>query len=635
MSDHSNLSVYSNYVVVATLWVECTAGTGWWMRGYEMTHYKSNIRDIEFNLFEFLKVGEYYGMPPFESFGRETSMDALKEVDRLAREDFAASFVDGDRFEPELVDGEIKLPESVKKSLAAMYDGGWHLLGIDADLGGYDAPDSLRWAAAEPLIGANPSAFLYASGGLMAKVISAVGTPEQKDMFAKAIVDNRWSATMVLTEPDAGSDVGSGTSTAVHVEGDTYHLEGVKRFITSGEHDFSDNIIHLVLARPEGGEPGTKGLSMFIVPKFLLNEDGSLGARNGIYATNLEKKMGIKGSTTCELSMGIDEPCIGYLVGGVHEGIKQMFHVIEDARMMIGVKSASTLSTGFLNSLEYAQERVQSADMTQMMDKTAPRVEIIRHPDVRRMLMLQKAYAEGLRALWMYAAMTLDRVRLEPEDDYWPRLNDLLLPLVKGYSSEKAYELLATSLQVFGGSGFTKDYPIEQYIRDAKIDTLYEGTTAIQALDLFFRKIARDQGQTLMQFAEGIIEYVKGGSDEFAGERQDLGEAVENMQNHIGVLVGYSMASMEEPSEIYKTGLHTNTLLESLAEIVIAWLLLEQAEIASSSLDGANEEDTAFYTGKIASARFFVNDALPKVAIRTAAAESEDAWLMDLPDAAF
>jgi alkylation response protein AidB-like acyl-CoA dehydrogenase len=440
---------------------------------------------------------------------------------------------------------------------------------------------------------------------------------------------------MALTEPDAGSDVGAGTAKAVHIGGDEWHLEGVKRFITSGENDYYENIIHLVLARREGGPPGTKGLSMFIVPKYLVNEDGSLGARNGVYATGLEHKMGIKGSTTTELSLGVDEPCLGYLVGEVHEGIRQMFHVIEDARMLIGVKSAATLSTGYLNALDYAKERVQSADLAHSMDKTAPRVEIIRHPDVRRMLMLQKSYAEGLRALWMYTAWTLDKMRLDSDDPYWAALNDLLLPLVKGYSSEKAYELLATSLQVFGGSGYTQDYPMEQYIRDAKIDTLYEGTTAIQSLDLFFRKIARDQGQTLTRFTEDILEYVKGGSDEFAQERESLGQALEQAQNHIGALVGYSMASMQEGSEIYKAGLHTNTLLESLSEVVIAWLLLEPAEIASSKLADATGDDVAFYQGKIASARFFVNDALPKIALRTSAAQAEDGWLMDLPDEAF
>ncbi len=600
-----------------------------------MNHYKTNLRDIEFNLFEFLKVGDWYGTAPFDAFDEDTAGDALREVERLSREEFATSFVEADRTELELVDGKIALPDSVKASLDSLYDGDWHLLGIDPDLGGFGAPGSLRWATSEFFVGANPGVFLYASGGLMAKVIATEGTKEQKETWARWLIENRWGATMVLTEPDAGSDVGAGTSKAIHVEGDTYHLEGVKRFITSGENDYFDNIVHLVLARREGGEPGTKGLSMFIVPKYLVNEDGSLGERNGIYATSLEHKMGIRGSTTTELTMGTDEPCVGYLVGGVHEGIRQMFLVIEDARMMIGVKSAATLSTGYLNALAYAGERVQSPDMAQMADKTAPKVAIIRHPDVRRMLMLQKAYSEGLRALWMYTAMTLDKMHLNPDDAYWAKLNDLLLPMVKGYSSEKAYELLATSLQVFGGAGFTVDYPIEQYIRDAKIDTLYEGTTAIQGLDLFFRKIARDKGQTLMKLAEQILEYVKGGSDEFSVERQALGAALEQLQSHVGVLVGYSMASMQEPKEIYKAGLHTNTLLESLSEIVIAWLLLEQAEIAAAKLPEATGSDTGFYTGKVASARFFVKDALPKVAIRTAAAQSEDAWLMDLPDEAF
>jgi hypothetical protein len=600
-----------------------------------MSHYKSNRRDIEFNLFEYLKVGEYYGKEPFAAFDEDTARDALREVDRLATEEFANSFVDADRNPPELVDGEVRIPDAVKTSLDAMYDGGWHLLGMEENLGGFGAPDSLRWATSEMFIGADPATFLYASGGLMARVIAAEGTQEQMQKWAIPMVENRWGATMVLTEADAGSDVGAATSKAVLIEGDAYHLEGVKRFITSGENDYYENIIHLVLARREGGDPGTKGLSMFIVPKFHVNDDGSLGERNGIYTTSIEHKMGIKGSTTCELTMGVNEPCIGYLVGDVHQGIRQMFKVIEDARMMIGVKSAGTLSTGYLNALEYAKERVQSADLSQSMDKTAPRVEIIRHPDVRRMLMLQKAYAEGLRALWMYTTATLDNKVLHPDDEYWDKVNDLLLPMVKGYSSEKAYELLAQSLQVFGGSGYTQDYPIEQYIRDAKIDTLYEGTTAIQALDLFFRKIARDQGKTLMRFSEGMMEYVKGGTDEFATERQALGQALEQVQNHIGVLVGHTMNSMQNPTEIYKTGLHTNALLESLSEVTIAWLLLEHAEVASSALPDATGDDVGFYQGKIASAKFFVTDALPKVAMRTAAAQAEDGWLMELSDDAF
>ena len=600
-----------------------------------MSHYKSNLRDIEFNLFEAHPGRDYFGAEPFEDITHETAMDALREIERLAADEFAASFVEADRTHLELVDGEVQLPDGVKESLDAFHDGGWHLLGVPKSLGGFGAPELLRWAAVEMLVGANPGVFLYTSGSLMARVIEGTGTPEQIERFALPMVENNWGATMVLTEADAGSDVGSGTTKAVHVEGDVYHIEGVKRFITSGENDYYDNIIHLVLARREGGDPGTKGLSMFIVPKFMVNEDGSLGERNGVWTTSIEDKMGIKGSTTCELTFGLDEPAVGYLVGDVHAGIRQMFHVIEDARMLIGIKSASTLSTGYLNALEYAKERVQSADLTQARDKTAPRVSIIHHPDVRRSLMMQKSHAEGMRALALYAAWLSDQTALHPEDEDWAKLNDLMLPLVKGYSSEKGYELLAESLQVFGGNGFTRDYPLEQYIRDAKIDTIYEGTTAIQGLDLFFRKIARDQGATLMRLAQEILETVKGGSDELSEERELLGTALEDVQAHIGVIVGHSLASMENPPEIYKTGLHTTALLESLAEVVIGWLLIRHAEISLAAIGDASESDVAFYTGKVASARFFARNVLPKAALRREAAEREDGAVMDIPVEAF
>ncbi|MCJ7779878.1 MAG: acyl-CoA dehydrogenase, partial [Acidimicrobiia bacterium] len=556
--------------------------------------------------------------------------DMLREVDRLATEDFAESFVEADRTKLKLVDGNVELPPGVKKSLDALHDGGWHLVGVPPSLGGFGAPETLRWAAAELFAGANAAIYLYPIGGLMARVIEAVGTPEQVERFAKPMVERNWGATMVLTEADAGSDVGAGITKAIHVEGDKWHIEGVKRFITSGDNDYYENIIHLVLARRPGAEAGTKGLSMFIVPKYHLNEDGSIGERNGVVTTGLEDKMGIRGSTTCELTFGMEEPAVGYLVGDVHEGIRQMFLIIEDARMSIGVKAAATLSTGYLNALEYAQERVQSADLTQSRNKTAPRVTIIHHPAVRRMLMTQKVHAEGMRAMALYAAWVLDMGHLHPEEEYWAKLNDLLLPLVKGYSSEKAYELLAMSLQVLGGSGYSRDYPMEQYIRDAKIDTIYEGTTAIQGLDLFFRKIARDQGATLMRLGQDILETVKGGSEEMEAERELLGKALEDLQMHVGALVGYSMGAMQDPPQIYKTGLHTTSLLESLAEVVIGWLLIRHADIAIEAMPEASKADRAFYEGKVASARYFAKTVLPKAKLRRTLAETEDGALMDL-----
>jgi hypothetical protein len=310
-----------------------------------------------------------------------------------------------------------------------------------------------------------------------------------------------------------------------------------------------------------------------------------------------------------------------------------MFRVVEHARMTIGTKAAATLSTGYLNALEYARTRIQGPDLAEAANKAAPRVAIIRHPDVRRMLMLQKAHAEGLRALWSYTAWVGDMAALTTDRNLAARA-DLLLPLVKGYSSEKAYELLALSLQVLGGSGYTEDFPIGQYLRDAKIDSIYEGTTGIQALDLFFRKIVRDQGQAVASLAAEIGEFVKaGGSDDsLASEREELGRLLDDTQAQLGAAVAFLMAAREDSQQVYRVGLHLNELLESMAETVIAWQLLRHAEIASSLLENGQGD---FLVGKIASARFFVRHVAPKAAARRLAIEAEDGALMTLPDTAW
>ncbi len=592
-----------------------------------MSHYRSNLEDIQFILFDVFDIGEH-----LERFGLdvETAKALLGEVERLASNEWAASFVDADRIPLKLVDGTVELPESVKASLEAFREGGWDRFGLPEELGGTPVPLTLLWASQEMWLGANPTALFYGGSGLFASVLYFEGTDEQKEL-AKLMIDRRWGGSMVLTEPDAGSDVGAGVTKATQVEANTYHIEGVKRFITAAEHDSVENIVHLVLARTEGAPAGTKGLSMFAVPKFLVNPDGSLGERNGVFATNLEKKMGIKGSTTCELTFGMDRPAVGYLVGGVHEGIRQMFRVIENARMTIGMKSAATLSTGYLNALDYARERHQGADLARATDKTAPRVPIIAHPDVRRMLITQKAYAEGLRALTMYAAWCQEMSAMDPDDKSWESRSDFLLPLVKGYSSEKAYDLLATSLQVFGGSGYTQDYPIEQYIRDAKIDTVYEGTTGIQALDLFFRKIAKDQGQTVSALAQDIATFVKGTNDGdgMSGHRETLGRMLDELQGQIGTMVADGMAAMGgEPEGVYRVGLHANSLLESMAEVVIAWQLLRQLEVLG-------DRDDDFALGKKAAVAFLLADVEPKIRARRERAEQEEGSLMNLPDGAW
>ena len=366
-----------------------------------MSHYTANLRDIEFCLFDLLEREKVMGVAPYGEVDRTTAMGMLEEMKRLCENDLAASFVEGDRlgttFNKET--GDVTLPESFKKSYKAFIDGEWWRLDAPVELGGMKIPSSVRWALAEMVLGANPAVHIYASGYAFAQVAYVLGTEEQKKI-AKLMVEKHWGATMQLTEPDAGSDVGAGRSKAVEQGDGTWHITGTKLFITSGDADLYDNIVHFVLARREGGGPGTKGLSLFMIPKFMFDfETGALGERNGIYVTNVEHKMGLNVSSTCEINLGEKTPAVGYLLGDVHQGIAQMFKIIEFARMMVGTKAIATLSAGYQQALSYAKQRVQGGDMKVMNDKASPRVTIINHPDVRRSLMVQKSYSEGMRAL--------------------------------------------------------------------------------------------------------------------------------------------------------------------------------------------------------------------------------------------
>ncbi|GAA2811096.1 acyl-CoA dehydrogenase [Kitasatospora sp. CM 4170] len=609
-----------------------------------MGHYKSNLRDVEFNLFEVFGREQVYGTGPFADMDVETAKNILSEITRLAENDLAASFTDADRnppvFDPET--NTAPVPATFKKSYQAYMDAEWWRLGIPEEIGGQVTPSSLIWAYAEQVLGSNPAIWMYSSGPAFAGVVHDEGTEEQKKV-AQLMTERLWGATMVLTEPDAGSDVGAGRTKAIKQEDGSWHIEGVKRFITSGEHDMSENIIHLVLARPEGGKPGTKGLGLYIVPKFDFDwETGELGERNGAYATNVEHKMGLKASNTCEMTFGAKHPAKGWLLGETVDGIRQMFKIIEFARMMVGTKAIATLSTGYLNALEYAKERVQGADISQFLDKTAPRVTITHHPDVRRSLLTQKAYAEGMRALVLFTASTQDDMlaaRLRGErDEAAERLNDLLLPIVKGYGSEKSYEQLAQSLQTFGGSGYLQEYPIEQYIRDAKIDTLYEGTTAIQGQDFFFRKIVKDGGQALTALSEQIQKFLATaeGGDALATERELLAKAAGDLEAIVGKLLADLSSVEQDVKNMYKVGLNTTRLLLVSGDVVVGWLLLRQAAVALAKLEaGASEKDVAFYQGKVAAARFFAKNVLPTVAPQRLIAEGIDNEIMELAEEAF
>lgn len=632
-----------------------------------MGHYKSNLRDLEFLLFDVFDRGALLGQGRYADFDRETVHSILTEIDRLARDELAESYAEADRtppvFDPET--HSVTVPESFKRSFHAVMDSEVWRFNLPEGLGGTPLPPSIFWAGGELILGANAAAWMYGTGPSFAHVIWKNGTPEQK-RWAEFMLERGWAATMVLTEPDAGSDVGAGRTRAVPQADGSWHIEGVKRFITSGEHDMTENIVHLVLARPVGvegvGGPGTKGLSLFIVPKFRFDTaTGELGERNGVVATNVEKKMGLKVSTTCELTFGRDalpsrgrnqdgdgEPAVGYLLGDVHDGIAQMFQVIEYARMMVGTKAIATLSSGYLNALEFAKERVQGPDLTRANDKAAPRVTITHHPDVRRSLMTQKAYAEGMRALVLFTATQQDDVAaaeaLGEPNELAERVNDLLLPIVKGYGSERSWVLLGSeSLQTFGGSGFLQDYPLEQYVRDAKIDTLYEGTTAIQGQDFFFRKIVKDNGQAIGWLAKQIQDTLTAevGGGRLKVERELLATALDDVQGILGTMIEALMSADPrteggDPRNVYKVGQNTTRLLLAAGDLVVGWLLLRSAAVALEKLDDdAGERDRAFYTGKVASAQFFARHVLPHLTAERAIVDATDNALMDLDEAAF
>jgi len=614
-----------------------------------MGHFRSNLRDLEFNLFEVFRVQDRLGAAPFDGVDLDTARGVLRELDAIATGPLAASFADADRHPPvfDPATHSVTLPQSLKDSYRVLWDGEWWRLGLPEELGGHGIPPSVQWAAAELILGSNPAAFMYMAGPSFAAIVHRNGTEQQK-RWAQIMIDRAWGATMVLTEPDAGSDVGAGRTKAVQQPDGTWHVDGVKRFITSAEHDLTENILHLVLARPEGPgieqRPGTKGLSLFLVPKFHFDpETGEPGARNGAFVTGVEHKMGLKASTTCELTFGQHgTPAVGWLLGDVHDGIAQMFEVIEYARMMVGTKAIGTLSAGYLAALEYARERVQGADLPRAADKTAPRVTITHHPDVRRMLMLQKAYAEGLRAVYTYTATWQDAIRAGAaagsDVSAAEAVNDLLLPIVKGVGSERASEMLQLSLQTLGGSGYLQDYPIEQYIRDAKIDSLYEGTTAIQSLDFFFRKIVRNDGRALLQVAGEIRAFLdaESGNGRLKEERALLATALADVQGMLGALTGNLMAAAEDVGNVYKVGQHTVRLLMAVGDLLVGWLLLRQAEVALDALGGeVSAKDRPFYEGKVGAARFFATTQLPLLSAHRAIVENADDSLMELPEAAF
>ncbi|GHF34680.1 hypothetical protein FHX82_005445 [Amycolatopsis bartoniae] len=602
------------------------------------SHYRANVRDMEFVLFELLGSRERYAGAAFGEIDQAAAHAVLTEAERYASGKLAGTFSDVDA-EPlafDVAESAVRLPQAFRETALDYLESGW----LDLELPPRDdeevVPPSLRWCVTELMLGANPPVPMGLNViAQVVRLLTAHGTDEQKRL-AELIRDRRWMVTMVLTEPDAGSDVGAARTRAHPQEDGSWHIEGVKRFITYGDHDLTENIVHLVLARPAGvegaGGPGTRGLSLFVVPKFHVDLDtGKCLGRNGVRVTGLERKLGLSVNPTCELTFGVDEPAVGTLLGDRHAGISQMFEIIKHVRMLVGVKAMATLSTGYLHALDYARSRVQGRPVSA---KDGPPVPIVEHPDIRRSLFAQKAHAEGMRALILYAASQQDRVELARHAGVFDQAADvrhqLLLPVIKGYCSETAWRLLGQeSLQVFGGSGYLKDYPLEQYVRDTKVDALYEGTTGIQALDLVGRKIVRDDRAALDALLAEVSATAEADLAGFETECGLLRTALADFEA-LTALVVRRWTSAEDRALAAQD---CTPLLMSLGDLVIGWLSLRASVTAQAALAGAAGE-REFYLGKVAAGRWFARYGLPRVSAALRGAEHASPVFTELPSSA-
>ncbi len=606
-----------------------------------LNRYRANLREIKFTLFEHLGLEEVLGKEPFAAWGRAEVEMVVDEIDRFVREVLGPLNPVGDRVGCKIVDGHVVTPPGYKEAWTKLYEGGWKTLSVSEAHGGQGAPSTLHAVVEEFLSGANTAFTMYP--GLTegaAELISVFGTPDQKERYLGKMLSGKWSGTMCLTEPQAGSDVGAATSSARKLPDGTYAIKGTKIYISCGDHDLAENIIHMVLARIDGAPPGTKGLSLFIVPKYRVDASGAVDGGNDVVTASIEHKLGINGSATAVLQFGENGQCVGELVGGVeHSGMMQMFRMMNGARIGVAVQGLAIGSTAYLNAVDYAKERKQGPHFTQFKDANAPRVPIIDHPDVRRMLIDMKSRVEGTRALILKLALHQDKVtQLRGKDDakaaYHQGQIDLLVPIVKAYASDQAFRVCETAVQTFGGAGYLKDHPVEQYLRDSKIFSIYEGTNHIQAMDLVGRKLPQNAGTNFRAFLADIGGFVAAHATHPAigPEVAALGQAAEALS----MVAGHFLAWLSE-RKLGLVPLAANRFLEMMAETAVGWLLLDAARVADAALakvaDG--DPDREFYAGKVKSALYYARNVLPMVYARAKVLAAEDTTALDMPEAAF
>jgi alkylation response protein AidB-like acyl-CoA dehydrogenase len=607
----------------------------------------SDRRDVDFVLHEQVGTVEH---EKFAEFDKKTIDLIVTEARNLAIKEILPTQKPGDEEGCTLENGQVKVPESFHRAYKIYREGEWLAMTDDPEWGGQGMPKTVALAASEYMIGANPSFMLY--NGMThgaARLVETFGSKEQKELYLENMFSGKWGGTMLLTEPEAGSDVGALISTATKNDDGTYSIKGTKIFISSGENDLVENIIHPVLARVEGAPEGTKGISLFLVPKYKVNADGSLGEFNNVECTGLEEKMGIHGNATATLALGQKGESTGTLLGEENKGMAEMFVMMNEARVFVGLQGFSVASASYMYALDYAKNRVQGRHMLAGKDRGYENVRIIEHPDVRRQLLTMKAYVDGMRSLLYYNAKCLD-IAGSTEDENtkaeYSGLAEILTPIVKGYITDRALEVCSHGVQVFGGYGYTKDFPAEQLMRDSRIFMIYEGTNGIQAIDLMGRKLNMTGGKVFDTFLSKINETI---------ENSTGVQGIEPLVEKVKLVMAKYVDLVKEIKERSKAGNVLNTFsfahpfLEITGDLSVAWMLLWRASIAAPKLikkagsleqeiiaeKAAKNKDVAFYAGQVQTAKFFINKLIPATMGKMDAIFEGDSSVEDMPEASF
>ena len=591
-------------------------------------------RDIDFNLYELFQTEDLCDLPAFREYNRKVFDLIVSEARNFAIKEMLPTYEDGDKIGVRFDAGTVKVPESFHRVYRLYCESEWTAPPAPQEYGGQGLPFAVTAAVREFMMAANWPLHSYASmGSGTARMIQLYGTEEQKQLYLEKLYTGQWGGTMLLTEPEAGTDVGALTTTAVKNADGTYALTGNKIFITNGEHDLAENIIHPVLARVEGDPPGTKGISIFIVPKFLVDKTGRPGERNDIVCTGIEEKHGIHGSATCAMSLGSKNRCVGYLLGEQMQGMKIMFHMMNGARLATGLQALAYASRNYLSALSYARERIQGRDLKDFANHAAPSVPIINHPDVRRNLLWMKAYTEGLRSLVYFVSRCMDLAAWAstPEERQAAEgLVDLFTPILKGYGADRGYEVCYQAMQVYGGAGYIQDYPVEAITRDCKITSIYEGCTGIQAMDLLGRKLGQNKGAFFMAFMEQVQQCIA-----LARAQEGLAPLADRVEKALNRLadVALGLGKMARSEKMKAAFAHSVPFMEAMGDVSLGWMHLWRAAVAAPKIETAKKKkDRAFYTGQVKTAAFFINTILPVTMGKLEAVALSDPSAVEIPE---